>query len=265
MSTKLDALYRHSPEEVRALGYNTDDVADYTDFICAHAQSGKLLDTGCGAGWGSAVLAERGFDVTGLDLHRAFQPSPSHNLRFTTGSALALPFPDKTFDVVSSYAMLEHIPDPQRALDEMIRVIKPSGLFILVGPNLLSPAVSLMALTRYVWKNRPVRRILLRDAETPKHPFGNTLPEVLAALSKNLYQISRKALYGEPQFLLREPDMRPPFHGDNDASYLCTPIDIVKYLQRHGCEIIRDAKPGRGRWTRTLAGGTWIVARKPSV
>ena len=44
-------------------------------------------------------------------------------------SALALPFPDATFDFVFSQAVLEHLTDPALGVDEMVRVLKPGGVF----------------------------------------------------------------------------------------------------------------------------------------
>lgn len=45
------------------------------------------------------------------------------------GSVLALPFPDNTFDLVYSQAVLEHVTDPALAIREMVRVLKPGGTF----------------------------------------------------------------------------------------------------------------------------------------
>jgi SAM-dependent methyltransferase len=47
------------------------------------------------------------------------------------GSVLDLPFEDDTFDVILSQAVLEHVPDPQRAVDEMARVLKPGGTLLV--------------------------------------------------------------------------------------------------------------------------------------
>lgn len=50
-----------------------------------------------------------------------------------TGSVLSLPFPDAVFDLVFSQAVLEHVTDPALAVREMIRVLKPGGLFHCVA------------------------------------------------------------------------------------------------------------------------------------
>lgn len=46
-----------------------------------------------------------------------------------TGDALALPFKDEAFTLVLSQAVLEHLTDPQRSVDEVFRVLKPGGMF----------------------------------------------------------------------------------------------------------------------------------------
>jgi hypothetical protein len=98
----------------------------------------------------------------------------------------------------------------------------------------------------------------------PRHPFGNTVPEALAQLVVTGARIVQKTLETEPRFLSREPDLVPPFHGDNDAVNLCNPLDVSKYLAKQGCQILRSTALGRGGLTRMLAGGTWVAARKGS-
>jgi hypothetical protein len=62
---------------------------------------------------------------------------------------------------------------------------------------------------------------------------------------------------------MREPDLVPPFHSDNDACYLCCPSDLLTYFRQLGWTIERKTKPGRDWPLHLLAGGTWIAARKP--
>jgi SAM-dependent methyltransferase len=263
----LQELYR-SGERVRAARLTAATVElvyrPYVEFVRAFTPAGRLLDVGCGAGWSTSLFAAHGYDATGVDLNpRAFEPAPAERLRFVEGSATALPFPDASFDIVAAHRALEHVPDPAAMLGEMVRMTRAGGLVAVVGPNLLSVGLSLRTLGLYVWRNRPPRTILVRSAAMPRHPFGNTLPEAVAALARNLLRIARKSLARRADFTMRVPDLRPPFTADNDAVYLCNPLDLRRYFRERGCVVLRDVALGRGGWTRMLAGGTWVAARTP--
>ncbi len=237
---------------------------DFVDFVHNAAPSGgRLLDVGCGSGWSSRLLSERSFDVCGVDLtNDALEVSRGRGLEFAVGDAMSLPFASGSFDVVCAYQTLEHVPDPARALAEFDRVLRPGGAVCVVGPNLLSLAQTLRAFGYYVWKNRPLRTIVFRAPGMPKHPYGNTLPEIAASLVGNVGRLVTKMVTPEAGFSMRTPDTVPPFHADNDASYLCNPLDLAKYFGRRGYRVLHSVKPGRPAWTGLVAGGTWFAARK---
>lgn len=99
---------------------------------------GRLLDVGCGNGYFTQWLARKGWQVWGLDhsflnIQRAHREFPS--LHWVVGSALALPFPRASFDVVVCSEVLEHLPDDQAAIDEIARILKPGGRLILTTPH----------------------------------------------------------------------------------------------------------------------------------
>ena len=85
----------------------------------------KCLEVGCGRG----ALQDLVDDYTGVDISESVRSS----LRkpFCTACATSLPFPDSCFDALWTYAVLEHVPDPEDALREMRRVLKPGGLLML--------------------------------------------------------------------------------------------------------------------------------------
>jgi hypothetical protein len=66
-------------------------------------------------------------------------------------------------------------------------------------------------------------------------------------------------------FSMREPDLAPPFHADNDACYWCNPTDLIHYFQERGFEILAHGRHGRLPLAWLFAGGTWVAARKPAV
>ncbi len=265
-NAQLQDLYR-SGNAVRTSGLDQPQAEkhyfQYLEFVKKYQPSGKLLDVGCGVGWSTAVFAHSGYDATGIDLNPdAFEPPARDGLTLGFGSALDIPFADGTFDVVSSYQVIEHVPDPKQMLAEMLRVVRPNGIVCIVGPNLLALGGSATSLVRYVWKNRPFTSIIFRTRDMPRHPFGNTLPEAFSQLIRNAITICSKQFRTDATFTMREPDLRPPFHADNDASYLCNPIDLVQFFRRRHCRVLQDVRPGRSRLTRMLATGTWVAVRK---
>ncbi len=265
-SEQLQDLYR-TGVAVRTAGLNQEQATahylPYVEFVQAHQPSGKLLDVGCGVGWSTAVFAHRGYDATGIDLNPlAFEPPTQSNLVLQLGSALEIPFADREFDVVTSYQVLEHVPDPRQMLTEMLRVTRPGGVVCVVGPNLLGLSGSMMGIVKYVWKARPVSSIFFRNPAMPHHPFGNTLPETVIRLFANLGLIVTKSFRTRPTFTMRQPDLQPPFHADNDATYFCNPIDLTRFFRAAGCQVLANAKLGRSPWTQMLATGTWVAAKK---
>ncbi len=109
-------------------------------FAQQYVQDKRVLDCGCGAGYGTAELAQTAAHVTGLDLSadaieyaRLNYPRP--NTLYLTGSCLDLPFPAQSFDVLVAFEVIEHLPDSRRFLDECARVLTDAGLLIVSTPN----------------------------------------------------------------------------------------------------------------------------------
>jgi SAM-dependent methyltransferase len=220
----------------------------------------RLLDVGCGVGWSSFIFAWAGYQVTGIDLNAsAFEPPAHENLTLVEGTVLELPFSDASYDVVTAYSALEHIPDPGAAMREMVRVCRPGGIICIVGPNLLSPYQSLKFLALNL-KNGVFRR----RPGMARHPFGNTVPESLKSFPINMGRTFSKLLSPpkKANFIMRIPDTIPPFHGDNDACYLCNPMDVCADLKRNGCRIEQNGAYGRARVLAPFVGGTWVAAQK---
>lgn len=91
------------------------------------APGATLLDAGCGTGWFTRRFSEGGFAVTGLDPDGAaleFARSRDDRSRYVAGDARQLPFPDAAFDGVACITALNFMPDPQRAVAELVRVCR---------------------------------------------------------------------------------------------------------------------------------------------
>ena len=101
-----------------------------------------VLDVGCGIGGSTRILAkEYGFDVTGVTIsprqvQRATELTPEGvTAKFQVDDALALSFPDNSFDVVWSIEAGPHMPDKAKYASEMVRVLKPGGILVVADWN----------------------------------------------------------------------------------------------------------------------------------
>lgn len=102
----------------------------------------KVLEIGCGRGFYLKTLKSvwPGLDVTGVDLNRKHLDKAKDYLgdlevRLIKEDATRLPFEDRTFDRVIATEILEHIPDDQKAISEMYRVLRPGGIAMVTVPS----------------------------------------------------------------------------------------------------------------------------------
>jgi 2-polyprenyl-3-methyl-5-hydroxy-6-metoxy-1,4-benzoquinol methylase len=106
---------------------------------------GRVLDAGCGGGGMPLSLAEEAASVVGIDPAERFQDAGArlgrerglHNLHFALADGMALPFPARTFDLVLSHAVIEHVADAPLYLRECARVLAPNGhVYLSTAPYL---------------------------------------------------------------------------------------------------------------------------------
>ena len=90
-----------------------------------HLENSLVLEVGCGRGAFQDLVAH----YVGVDLSE--HVARYLHKPFFCASATALPFHDNSFDAIWSIHVLEHVPDPDQALLEMRRVLKPNGLLYL--------------------------------------------------------------------------------------------------------------------------------------
>ena len=94
----------------------------------------KILDIAAGTGTSSAAIAKSGAEVIALDFSPGMleQGRKRHpDITFVEGDAEALPFPPKTFDAVTISFGLRNVNNPQIAIGEMYRVLKPGGRVVI--------------------------------------------------------------------------------------------------------------------------------------
>ncbi len=100
---------------------------------------GKVLDVGCGAGDYTIIIKKSvpklkvyGVDISKQAIKRAKRDFPDIN--FSVAGAYKLPFSNNSFNAVVMKCVLEHLKDPDKALKEVKRVLKPGGLFYSITP-----------------------------------------------------------------------------------------------------------------------------------
>jgi len=94
----------------------------------------KILEVGCGMGTDSRYISRKGADITSLDLSFNNVTLTLKGMRLLNlkGSGVCadaenLPFKENSFDAVYSFGVLHHTPDTQKAINELLRVLKPGG------------------------------------------------------------------------------------------------------------------------------------------
>lgn len=141
------------PKELYTPGYSENAIkfmmrrtgATHAAFFTKLLRPGvRLLDCGCGPGTITLDLAKHispgevfGIDVEPTQVHsaRVLAKDRAINAHFAAASIYALPFADHRFDAVFAHAVLEHLREPAKALLEIRRVLKPSGIVGVRSPD----------------------------------------------------------------------------------------------------------------------------------
>ena len=120
-------------EDMRKLRYELQDYM-FDTFKFSDFKGKKVLEIGCGSGIDSAEFAKHGAEVYSVDMtdkavNHTKKLFKQLKLKGEISKAVAsdLPFQNDFFDLVYSYGVLHHIPYPERALEEIHRVLKPKG------------------------------------------------------------------------------------------------------------------------------------------
>ena len=162
LDESLDMLITHPQPSLEVLGkyYESADYISHTDskrslfekayhFVKSIAlknklnlinslqpNQGKILDIGAGTGEFLSVAKQNGWDVTGVEpSDKAKQIAINKGVSFVEAIA---PLEDHSFDVITMWHVLEHVPDLNHQIKELKRLLKPSGSLIIAVPNFKS-------------------------------------------------------------------------------------------------------------------------------
>jgi len=120
---------RHPLFKDQAMGWRADKLG-------RGRQKGRLLDIGCGRGDFILACRRRGWDVAGIEQSQ----SPVMELRQSLGIEVVTPeristLEDASFDVVTLWHVLEHLPEPRDTIREAYRLLRPGGRLLVEVPN----------------------------------------------------------------------------------------------------------------------------------
>jgi 2-polyprenyl-3-methyl-5-hydroxy-6-metoxy-1,4-benzoquinol methylase len=101
------------------------------------AHKGKLLDVGCATGFFLSVADQAGWQVQGLDVSHFAAKYAAETFGFDVqqGSLLELHYPERAYDLITMWDVIEHVPDPKAYVEHIATLLKPGGLFSLATPD----------------------------------------------------------------------------------------------------------------------------------
>jgi SAM-dependent methyltransferase len=149
MKDYYEQIWERLPDELEAPDFELRQ-----DFLLGETRRGdRALDLGCGVGAFTAVLAEAGADVTGVEvaeaaLARAREAHRELDFRLAPLEG-PLPFADRAFDLVWASEVIEHVADTERWLAEVRRVMTPGGRLLLTTPSHGRLRVAILGVERF--------------------------------------------------------------------------------------------------------------------
>ena len=115
-----------------------EHVARYR-FAARYAGHARVLDAGCGSGYGTAELANAatvvGIDISAEAVAHASRAFSRPGVHFIQSACQSLPFADASFDLLVAFEVIEHLEAWWQMLAEAHRVLRPSGMLLVSTPN----------------------------------------------------------------------------------------------------------------------------------
>lgn len=144
-------------------------------------KSGKLLDLGCGMSMLPKALMEKGLQVVAVEIDpKAVDFQKGLGINAIKIKDEKLPFNDESFDIVTAVSAIEHFEDDGTTVAEILRVLKPGGLFIVTLPVGLKHVKN-----RFAGKNHPLTRNYSEKTYYEKF-IGNDFAEI----NRELYKVT---------------------------------------------------------------------------
>ena len=143
----------------------------------------RVLDSGSGPG--SWILQDQRGLIPLLIGQDVYRPDTSQLDAFVLSRGEQLPFADESFDLITAYLVLEHLPEPERAFHEYARVLRPGGCFCFKTPAVRTP-LFLLAKVMPTLMHRRLKSGIGTDPEDvhPTYYRANTVPRLERLLAE---------------------------------------------------------------------------------
>ena len=186
----------------------------------AEIVSGDVLEIGTGMGYGIDIVAQSADRFTTIDKTAAYDGTLPENVNFHTMEVPPIKFADESFDFVISFQVIEHIKSDKRFVQEVSRVLRKGGKFIVSTPN--AP----MSLTRNPWHIREYTACQLKELLAPH--FSNIITMGVGGNEKimDYYEANRRGVEKITRFDILDLQHRLP------RWMLQMPYDILNRLNR---------------------------------
>ncbi|MBN2212544.1 MAG: class I SAM-dependent methyltransferase [Sedimentisphaerales bacterium] len=197
---------------------------------------GRLLDVGCGGGAYLLRMRQFGWRVQGMDFsERAVNVCREQDLDVRQGVNVEKLYEPKSFDVVTLWHVLEHVPSPTQTLMQIRHVLTDEGLLVLAVPNFDS------------WCARRYKALWF-GMELPRHIWHFTSATLEAVLEKNGFFVERRVYpkYGQTiqntmNYIAREKnDRQAELLGRSKR--LCMMVDMIERLRGTGPILVVHAR-----------------------
>lgn len=129
---------KHYSDPDADFSFKWEKAAHQCDLLEAKVPKGRLLDIGCSAGFFLKTARDRGWDVMGIEL----SPDTSeiarrrHGLNVITTGVDDSALEAQSFDVITLWDVIEHVPNPLETLHHVKRLLRPGGRVVMETPNI---------------------------------------------------------------------------------------------------------------------------------